>query len=285
MQYTEKDVARLLGEVEQAFTAKLAKAEETSLAKSEDGEKEDHKEDKHEEKPEHKEAPKHEAEGEKHEGHEEGKEHEESKGHEGHENHEEKAHDYDEEDMAHMEKMYRSMSKGEIEAHHGCIMKCMGKSEAKPAEMSKNEAEGHKNGGEISACGPKDVPGAKSEASKAEGMQMEKSENTEVELLKSELAAAKAEKEELKKNHEAVKEFLTKLVAKKIAPQGKAVTSLDVVQKSESINEPKQLTKQEIHEILKTKAADPSLKKSDRDAINAYYLDAKVNVNGIKHLL
>jgi hypothetical protein len=60
---------------------------------------------------------------------------------------------------------------------------------------------------------------------------MEKSENTEVELLKSEL-------ETQKKNFEAVQEFLTKLV-KKTAPQGKAITSLDVIAKSEASNEEK----------------------------------------------
>ena len=43
--YTEKDVANLIAQVEEAFTSQLAKAE-TSLAKSEDGEshKEEHKE-------------------------------------------------------------------------------------------------------------------------------------------------------------------------------------------------------------------------------------------------
>jgi hypothetical protein len=87
-------------------------------------------------------------------------------------------------------------------------------------EMAKTET------GKIESCEPKKTPGAKSPASKAEGMQMEKSENTEVELLKSELAAEKAEKA-------AIKEFLTAL-AKKTAPQGKAITSLDVIAKSEA---------------------------------------------------
>ncbi len=42
--YTEKDVANLIAQVEEAFTSQLAKAESTSLAKSEDGEshKEEH---------------------------------------------------------------------------------------------------------------------------------------------------------------------------------------------------------------------------------------------------
>lgn len=281
MQYTEKDVAKIIAQVEEAFTAQLAKAEDTTLAKSEDGEK-DHKEEK-EEKPEHKEeAPKHEAKDEKSKEHEEGKE--EKHDHEGEKHEDHEGHDYDEEDMEHMEKMYRSMSKGELDAHHGCIQKCMGKSEAKPAEMSKNEAEGHKNGGEMSTCEPKDTPGAKSTASDAHGDKMEKSENNEFDLLKSELEAEKAEKADLKKNFEAVQEFLTKLV-KKTVPQGKAITSLDVIAKSETSTEEKSLNKGEIHEILKSKSADPSLKKSDRDAINSFYLTGQVNVNSISHLL
>jgi hypothetical protein len=322
MRYTEKDVAKLVADVEKAFTAHLAKAEDMSLAKSEDGEK-DH-EDKHEDKPEHDEKPEHEA---KEEHHEEGEKHApEGEKHEEHE-----GHDYDEEDMAHMEKMYRSMSKGELAAHHGCIQKCMGgdagmskaeiescepkntpgaKSPASKAEgMQMNKADGC--GGEMSAsnpkgspgakspasteqdnlskemaktetgkiesCEPGKTPGAKSPASTAEGMQMEKSEKTEVELLKSEL-------ETQKKNFEAVQEFLTKLV-KKTAPQGKAITSLDVVAKSEMPSKDESLSKGQIHEILKTKSSDPSLKKSDRDAITTYYLNGQVNVNSISHLL
>jgi len=181
-----------------------------------------------------------------------------------------------------MEKMYRSMSKGELAAHHGCIQKCMGKSEAKPAEMEKAEkpkdmgTADHKSGGEMSASAPHGAEGAKSEASKAEGMQMEKSEK-EVSLLKSELESEKAKLE-------AVKEFLTKLV-KKTVPQGKAITSLDVIAKSENSSEEKVLTKTQIHEILKEKTANPSLKKSDRDAITSYYLDGKFNVSSISHLL
>ena len=81
-----------------------------------------------------------------------------------------------------------------------------------PKSMAKTET------GKIESCEPKNTPGAKSPASKAEGMQMEKSENTEVELLKSELELKKLKKQQCK-------EFLTKL-AKKTAPQGKAITSL-----------------------------------------------------------
>ena len=145
-------------------------------------------------------------------------------------------------------------------------------------EQDKVSKEMHKTEtGKVEACAPGKTPGAKSPSSKAEGVQMEKSENTEVELLKSELAVERAEKA-------AIKEFLTAL-AKKTAPQGKAITSLDVVAKSEMPSEDKSLTKGQIHEILKAKTGEPSLKKSDRDAITSYYLTGQVNVNSISHLL
>lgn len=267
MQYTEKDLAKLIADVEKEFTAHLAKAEETYLAKSEDSEdKEDKKEEK-EEKPEEKHEAKHDEEHEeKHDDHHEEEHKEEHEAKHDEKEEDEDHHDYDDEDMEHMEKMYRSMSKGEIKAHHGCIMKCMGKAEAKPAEMEKaKEME-------------------KSEAIEAHGDKMEKSENTELELLKSELESEKTKHEELKKNFEAVQEFLGKL-AQKTAPQGKAITSLDVIAKSEASVEEKPLTKGEIHEKLKSRSSDPTLKKSDRDAITSYYLTGQVNVNSISHLL
>lgn len=214
-------------------------------------------------------------------------------------------HGYDDQDMEHMQKMYMSMSKGELKAHHDCIMEIakadMGQAapapaaapaqEAAPAapqggDMGKSEPKSHAeaNGGQISATGePKDPPGAKSPASKAEGMQMSKSEtNTEVEMLKSELASEKAKSDTLKKNQDALQEFLTKLVKK--VPQGKAITSLDVIAKSESGQETQELTKSEVTSILMKKASDPTLSKSDRDAINAFYISG-TNYNTISHLL
>ena len=50
MRFTEKDVSKIIAQVEEAFTTQFAKAEEMSLSKSEDGEK-DHKEhEEHEDK-------------------------------------------------------------------------------------------------------------------------------------------------------------------------------------------------------------------------------------------
>lgn len=217
---------------------------------------------------------------------------------------------YDAEDMEHMYKMYASMSKSELKAHHDVIMKIAQEQQAAPApdaavapapaaapapamdkcgemNMGKTEdaAKGHKNGGEISAAaGPKGSPGKQSPASKEQGnlTNMEKSENTEINLIKSELDAEKAKFADLKKSFDAVQEFITKLT--KVVPQGKAITSMEQISKSESVVETKELSKSEITSILNNKVADQKLSKSDRDAVNAYYLD-NGNINTISHLL
>lgn len=214
-------------------------------------------------------------------------------------------HGYDDEDMDHMRKMYASMSKSERKAHHDVIMglakeemsKCgdmsMGKSEIKdenPVLNSKptdkgsdtNTAYNENSGGAIAGSEPKNSPGAKSPASKAEGMQMSKSETNEVELLKSELAAEKAKATELKKNFDGVQEFLAKLVKK--VPQGKAITSMEQIAKSEGAEQTQELSKSEVNQILLKKSSDPNLSKSDREAINAFYL-SKADINTISHLL
>jgi hypothetical protein len=57
-----------------------------------------------------------------------------------------------------------------------------------------------RNGGKIEEQAPHNSPGAKSPASKADGVQMEKSEQgTEVELLKSELNALTPSMKNLRK--------------------------------------------------------------------------------------
>jgi len=263
--------------------------------------------------------------------------------------------DYDAEDLAHMEKMYLTMSPGELKAHHDCIAKiakCGGGAEAAPpagpagapapmAEqgVQKSELNAHgekenppqptvkganldsdpknggiegqepanalgpkspaskaagvqmgkseharRNGGKIEDQAPANSPGAKSPASKAEGVQMHKSENAEVELAKAETAAANAKVETLQKSLDAVSAILTKMVERKVAPAGKAITSLDVVAKSEGSQEDKSLTKGEIDSKLLMKAQDPKLEKSDRDLINNFYLNSG-SLNSISHLL
>lgn len=361
MQYTEKELEKLISDVETEFTSHLAKAEENfRLAKSEDGEKKPESKDE-EKKPEAKEGEKA-PEGE-------------AKPAEGEHKPEGEAapaaapaqnagHDYDAEDMEHMKKMYMSMSEGELKAHHDCIAslaKCgdisasapkgaLGQkapdnnaqpevqkseieqenptlnskpkdkgdqlfsdkqnggieaaaphdavgpkspaSDANGAKINKSEPD-RRNGGKIEAQAVKDVPGAKSADSDAHGdkinVGLHKSEvnmeNKEVELLKSEIAAEKAKTEGLQKNLDAVSAFLTKLVEKKVAPAGKAITSLDVIAKSEGVKEDeKPFSKDEIDTLLSKKAQDPKLEKSDRDLINSFYLNGG-NINSISHLL
>jgi len=208
-------------------------------------------------------------------------------------------HDYDAEDMEHMKKMYMSMSEAELKAHHDCIAelaKCgqmaQGAAPAAPAAQAapaiqKGEITSHDeaSGGQIAGAPvPHSVPGAKSPASKVEGVQMEKSENNAVELAKAETAAANAKAETLQKSLDMATQILTKLVERKAAPAGKAITSLEIVAKSEGSNEEKSLSKSEIDAKLLAKSVDQKLEKSDRDLINAYYLSGG-SINSISHLL
>jgi hypothetical protein len=124
-------------------------------------------------------------------------------------------------------------------------------------------------------------------------MKSEKSENAEplkkaeeAALFKSELEAKTKENEELKKHMEELVSAMNNFFAKK-GPTRKAITSIEYVKKSEIENakpEPKNLTKSEVTAILNKKAADPTLSKADREAINNYYLKGG-NLETVKHLL
>ncbi len=278
MQYTQTELAKLIETVETEFNGFLAKSETVNTAapliKAEEAKPEEKKEAKPESKeegkaeakPEHKkegkaepkgEAPKAEAKPEHQEAGKEAAPHAENAENKD-QAHEDEGHGYDDEDMEHMHTMYGSMSPGERKAHHDAIMKCVSAEKA-----------------------PEAAPSAP---------MMEKSEKTEIKieitnpetvLLKSEIEAQKAQNQELQKNLDGVKAFLTALVKK--VPQGKAITSLDVVQKSET-QETKQLSKAEAVTILTKKSAEPTLSKSDREAINAFCL-SDANFNTISHLL
>ncbi len=344
MYYTETELAKLIESVEKEFRTDLAKAEAgvEPLNKAEDAPPK--KEAKPEEKPEEKEheAPKEEAK-EAVPAPEEGKEAAPAEGEaapapEAHQEGAGQGHDYDDEDLEHMHKMYMSMSPGEQRAHHDALRKCMdasmgkqaapGAEKAPAAPMDKSEA-ARRNGGKEEEAAPGKVPGAKSEDSKANGDRLDSLKKVEAgkdlnndpknggiegqapanakgpkseasytpnkelydmgksedfDLLKSEVEAQKNKAETLQKTLDSVTEFLTKFVQKTSAPQGKAVTSYDVIAKSEGVNETQPMTKSEILGILSKKASDPSLAKSDRDAINEFYLN-NASVNSISHLL
>jgi seryl-tRNA synthetase len=183
------------------------------------------------------------------------------------------------------------MSRGELKAHHDAVRKCMdgmglskcedGMSKAEMEDAAK-DAQGYRPNG-----GPHDGEAAKSKTAPAsDATALEKSEKNvvieEVVLLKSELEATKAKSEDYKKNLDAVEAFLKKFV-EKTAPAGKAITSLDIIAKTEGGKEEKPLSKSEIDAKLLAKAKDHSLSKSDRDAINSYYFSK--NIESVRHLL
>lgn len=263
MQYTETQLAELLKSVEKEFAAELSKSEAASAALSK---AEDEKPEKEDKKPEEKPEPKEEKKEDKKEeaapaekAPEQKEEHkEEPKTEEKPEHKEEDGCDYDEEDLEHMHKMYQSMSKGELKAHHDSVRKALDCHMGKADAMAKSE--------ETEVKTEVIVP------------------NPEFELLKSELEAQKAKGEGLQKTLDTLQAFLTKLVSAKGAPQGKAITSLEQITKSEGFTDEKQLTKKEIDGALLKKSMDPTLAKSDRDAINAFYLNG-AGINTISHLL
>jgi hypothetical protein len=138
------------------------------------------------------------------------------------------------------------------------------------------------NKAEIEKCPPSNSPGAKSADSAANGEKMNKSE---ADLLKSEIEALKKENEDSKNQLNAVSAFLTKFVEKTTPPPQKAITQIEVLAKGEGgHSETVELTKSEITQVLNKKASDPTLAKSDRDAINEFYLN-KAGFETISHLL
>jgi hypothetical protein len=308
--YDEKELSGLMAEVEKEFKIHLNKAEESfKLAKSEDESKKDPSKEKDEakasseskgesdkkmesEKPADKgvsdqhqqDMSKDPSEGDKSES-KEGRMEADAKENakpmdDAHGQAED--HGYDDEDMAHMHSMYSSMSKAELKAHHDSIRKCMdgmglakcedGMAKAETGDCAK-DAEGYRPNG-----GPSDGEAAKCKTPKASDMQaLEKSEkDKEIDLLKSEI-------QDVKKEKEAVASFLKKFLEKTAPPAGKAITSLDVIAKTEGANRENPLSKSEIHEKLLAKSKDMSLSKSDRDAINSYYFSK--NVETVRHLL
>ena len=309
--YSEERLLSMLAEVEKEFAPHLVKAEKSfGLFKAEDeSEKKDEPEAKEEpkkiesEKPEDK-GVKDQAQQDTSKAPAEGEKPESKEARVGEDTKENAApsedphgaaedHGYDDEDMTHMHSMYSSMSKPELKAHHDVIRKCMdgmglakcedGMAKAETLDGAK-DAEGYRPNG-----GPKEGE-AKSESkgpATSDTQAMTKSEKDvaieEVTMLKSELEAVKAKSAEDKKNLEAaLQKFLTKFVDSS-APAGKAITSLDIIAKTEGANKEKPLSKSEVDAKLLAKAKDPTLAKGDREAINSYYFSK--NIETVRHLL
>jgi len=290
MQYTEKELTKLLADVEKEFTSHLVKAEENfRLAKSENessapGDDEEKKPVEAKEKKKDKEEPKSDAPPSKEkaaapaaaesEDEEEEQEEEvaadeaaiEDPAAEG------DASGYDAEDLAHLAEMYASMSRDELMAHHDAVKEALDAMSAQEAPAPDAPEAQAPIAEEAEA--PIDEP--------APEMAFAKSESIKVDLVKSELIA---KNEALTKELAAVSEFITKLVSKKAAPAAKAITSIETIVKSEANIEVKPLSKGEITAILNRKASDSKLSKSDREAINAYYGTGQVGIEKITHLL
>ena len=164
-----------------------------------------------------------------------------------------------------MQKMYMSMSKAELKAHHDSVRAALdsqGMQKCDSGMMAKSETDTS-----VQVIDVK-IP------------ELEK----ETALLKSELASEKDKVAELQKKVDLAAEFMGKLAAKRSAPQGKAITSLEVIQKSENTKEEKNFSQAEVTEILNKKISDESLTKSDREAINNYYFGSK-DIKIVRHLL
>lgn len=178
--------------------------------------------------------------------------------------------DYDEEDIAEMDKMYSSMTKSEAAAHLESIQRALG---VESEEVESQEMQ-------------------KSEETEQSEEKLEKS-TEEAELLKSEVSDLKKENEELKKSFESLTSALTKFVKKgSSAPKQKAITRIEYIAKSEDEKMEKseekedvtKLSKSEISNRLSQKIREGKLEKTDREKIDEYYLD-NANLETIKHLL
>ena len=167
--------------------------------------------------------------------------------------------EYDDEDMAEMEKMYKSMNKTEAEAHYKTLKKAMF-GEVESEVISKSEI-------------------------KADEKSVE-----EVKILKSENESVKAENEDLKKSLEKLTQIVAKVFGKKSeAPKQKAITSMEVVKKTEEDTKVdskdfSKISKEEINKTLTAKIRSGKIEKNDKEAINNFIIN-NGSIELIKHLL
>lgn len=192
---------------------------------------------------------------------------------------------YDAEDLAHMQEMYGSMSREELMAHHDAVKEALDAMSAAEAPAPGAPAVPGAEAPAAEAPAPAAPAAAEAAPAPTDELPFGKSEGlAEVELLKSEIMGKESKIADLQKSLDAVTEILTKMV-KKTAPAAKAITNVEVIAKSEIAAVEKVLSKAEITAVLNKKAAEPSLSKSDRDAINAYYGSHQVSISKISHLL
>lgn len=196
----------------------------------------------------------------------------------------------DSEEFETIDDLYASMTKNEIEAHYSSIKKVlMTKSEDESEEEEKEESKEHEEKEkkkdkeheekeEMEKCGEMSTKKSEEDedCEKSESPKMSKSEKTLIEENKA-----------LKKNLESLNELVSKLFSSKKAPSQKAITATNFIAKSEEFETEGvnvvEMSKNEV--TAKLKALDfQSLSKSDRDAINNFYLKNE-SVEKIKHLI
>ena len=180
----------------------------------------------------------------------------------------------DSEEFETIDDLYASMSKNEIEAHYSSLKKVM-MAKAEEKEEEKEEDKEHEEK-EKKEAKKEDKEEEKEEIEKCGDMSVKKSEKSLVQ-----------ENEELKKNLDTLNDLVSKLFSSKKAPAQKAITAASFIAKSEEIEtetaEIAEMSKSEI--TAKLKALDfQSLSKSDRNAINNFYLKNE-SVEKIKHLI
>jgi hypothetical protein len=172
--------------------------------------------------------------------------------------------------------LYASMSKNEIEAHYSSLKKVMMTKSEEEKEEEKEEKEKKDSKKEDKKDDKKEDQEVEIEIEKCGDMSVKKSEQS--------LAQ---ENKELKKNLETLNDLVSKLFSSKKAPTQKAITATSFIAKSEEneieVFDISEMSKGEV--TAKLKALDfQSLSKSDRDAINNFYLQ-NGSVEKIKHLI
>lgn len=181
----------------------------------------------------------------------------------------------DSEDFETIDDLYASMTKSEVEAHYSSLKKVM-MAKAEEKEEEKEESKEHEE-----------------EEKKDKKEDKEEDKKEEMEKCGDMSAAKKSEKslveenEELKKSIETLNDLVSKLFSAKKAPTQKAITATNFIAKSEELETETvsiaEMSKGEV--TAKLKALDfQSLSKSDRDAINNFYLQ-NGSVEKIKHLI
>lgn len=259
---TTEQYEKIIADVEKEFSVFLAKAESASaepLTKFEESSEDKSDEKKDEKKEDKKDDEK------KDESSSDEKKDEDKKDEPKAEDKKDEDHGYDDQDVEEMHKMYHSMSKAELDLHKATAEKCLMAKCGEMKQMDKSEKETVVK-----------IPALETK------VEVKSEDNT---LIKSQLETLSKENVELKKNVESLVDAMTKFVNTKKAPARKAITEIGFLNKSEEEKtEEKALSKGEITTILSRKAQEPTLSKSDREAIDKYYL-GNAGQEIVRHLL